>query len=213
MTADQPHQALRRFHAVGDRHDLGQHRHMVGQLVGYPEDARAGQEIHVLGPAAEQVRCRPAMQAVAVILGVLTHVVGVVVAAEMAFPAGDIGGGHDPVAYLQRPAFAVAHLAAKRHDLADILMAADERVSQVLFLGRAGVLLALATEGVLVGAADSGIADLHDDATLCRLRHGKIVQGDPPRLLHHGCAYLGHGTISCLPPPLGRFLLVTNLPD
>src|SRR5690348_18166123 len=101
------------------------------------------------------------MQAVAVVLHVLAHVVGIAVAAEMAVSAGDIGGGHDAVAGPERAPLAVEDLATDGDDLADILVAADERIGQVALMGRAGILLALAAEGVLVGAADAGIVHLH----------------------------------------------------
>ena len=72
-----------------------------------------GQQVHVFRPAAEQMRRAAAMQAVAVVLQVLAHVVGIAVAAEMAGAAGDIGAGHDAVADLERPPFAVEHVAAE----------------------------------------------------------------------------------------------------
>ena len=74
----QPEQGHRGFHAMGHRHHLGDHRDLVRQTVGHPEDGRAGKQVEVLGPAAEQVRRTRAVQAVPVVLQVLAEVVRVV---------------------------------------------------------------------------------------------------------------------------------------
>src|SRR5260221_190152 len=82
---------------------------------------------------------------------------------------------HDAVADLEGLALAVQHLAAQRHHLADVLMAADQRICQIPLMRRAGILLALAAEGVLVGAADTGKMHLHDHRAGLRIRHGEFV--------------------------------------
>ena len=57
---------------------------------------------------------------------------------------------------------------------------------------RAGILLALAAERVLVGAANAGIPDLHDHRAGLRIRHREFVQRDATRLFGDGGADLGH---------------------
>jgi hypothetical protein len=59
-------------------------------------------------------------------------------------------------------------------------------------MGRASILLALAAEGVLVGAADAGKADLHHDGSRLRIRQREFAQRDAPRLFRDGGAHLGH---------------------
>ena len=133
------------------------------------------------------------MQAVAVVLHVLAHVVRIAVAAEMAGAAGDVGTGHDAVADLQRMALAVQHAATDRGDLADILVAADQRIGQVALMRRARVLLAFAAERVLVGAADAGIVHPHDHGARFGLGQRKVPQGDAAGPFHHRGADLVHG--------------------
>ena len=190
--ADESEKRLRRLDAMGHRHDLRQHRNVIRQVVRNSEQLRAREQVHVLGPAAEEMGRPAAMQAVAVVLEVLAHVIGIAVAAEMAVAAGDIGGRHDAVAGLERPPLAVEDLAAGRDHLADILVTADQRIGQIPFVRGAGILLALAAEGVLVGAADSGIVHLHDHRAGRGIGHRKFVQCDHAGTLGDGRSNHAH---------------------
>src|SRR5207245_4571599 len=113
------------------------------------------QELHVRIPTAEEVRRRASVKAVSVVLQVLPEVVRVVAQAEDAGAARDVGAGNDPVAWPQRPPFAVGYRirAADGLDDSHVLVAADERVDDVALVVRSGVLLRLAAVSVLVRAA------------------------------------------------------------
>src|SRR4029079_9209223 len=132
------------------------------------------------------MRCRPAMQAVAVVFEVLAHVVGITVAAEMALPTGDIRGRYDTVPGFEKTPLAVVNLTAGGHHFADILMTADERICQIPLVRGSGVLLALAAEGVFMGAADSGVVHLHDDGAGRGIGHRKFPQRDDAGTLGDG---------------------------
>src|SRR5262245_22578119 len=158
---------------------------------------------------------RAAVQAVAVILEVLAHVVGVTVAAEMAVAAGDIGSGHDTVPGFQRTSLAVVDLTTGRDHLADILMTANERVGQILFVRRSGILLGFAAEGVLVGTADSGVVHLHDHCAGCRIRHRKFAQHDDAWTLGDRCPNNAHEftrAVSGLPRASARMRAASRMP-
>ncbi len=134
------------------------------------------------------------MQAVAIVLHMLAEIIGIVVEAEVAGAAGDVGGRHHPVPDLERHAFAVQHRAPGFNDLAHRLVAADQRIDQVALVRRAGILLALAAKGVLVGAADAGTVNLDDDGAAFGLRHRKFLDryaagpfGDGGANLDHCC--------------------------
>ena len=191
--ADQPEQALRRLDAVRHRHDLGQHRNVVRQIVRHPKDRRARQEVHVLRPAAEQMRRRAAMQAVAVVLQVLAHVVrDSRCGRNGSAPQATLAPGTMRSPTLSgRPSLSSTSPPSRDH-LADILVAADQRIGEIALMRRAGILLALAAEGVLVGAADAGKAHLHDHRAGPRIRHRELVQRDATRPFGDGGANLGH---------------------
>ena len=54
-----PSTAMRLVDAVRHRHHFGDDRDLVGQVLGHAEDRCARQQVHVLRPAAEQVRRGP----------------------------------------------------------------------------------------------------------------------------------------------------------
>ena len=150
--ARQPRRALE---AVGDREDLGQHRHVVRQPLGHAEHRRARLEVEEVRPAAEQMRRVVARERVAVVLDVAAEVVREPAGAHPALPAGAVGRRHDAVADRQRRAVAGARAAVadRGHD-ADVLVALDDRVGRRARVLGARVLLGLAAVGVLVGPAD-----------------------------------------------------------
>ena len=179
---------------MGDSHDLGQHGHVIRQGVRHAEEHGARQQDHVFRPAAEQMGRAATMQAVAVILQVLAHVIGVAVEAGPAAAAGDVGAGNDAVAAAQHPAFAVEHLAARGHDLADIFVPADQRVGQVALMWRAAVLFALAEKCVFIGAADARVAQLQDNLARFGVRYREGPETDLARPLDHGRPCCRHST-------------------
>ena len=148
-------QPRRSLEAVGDREDLGQHRHVVRQPLGHAEDRRARLQVQEVGPAAEQMRRVIARQRVAVVLDVAAEVVREAAGAHPAVPAGAVGRRHDAVADRERRAVAGARAAVpdRGHD-ADVLVALDDRVGRRARVLGARVLLGLTAVGVLVGAAD-----------------------------------------------------------
>jgi len=112
------------------------------------------------------------------------------------------GAGHDAVARRQHAAVAVANLAAGRDHDADVLVPADQRVLEVALVVGAGVLLALAPEGVLVGAADPGQPHADHDRARPRVRDGELADLEHAgRGRHHGAGG-GHGR---RPSLLGRW--------
>src|SRR5882672_12797848 len=82
-------------------------------------------------------------------------------------------------------------------------MAADQRICQIPLMRRARILLALPPEGVLVGAANAGKVDLHDDRPWPRIRHCKFAQRNATGLFGDGGADHGHASILLV---LGRAL-------
>ena len=88
--------AHRLVEPVRDRHRLGQHRHLVGNLVRHAEQRRAGEQVHPLGPSAPEARRPRQGQRVAVVLEPLAHEVRLAAPAPPAGPAGDIRRRHDP---------------------------------------------------------------------------------------------------------------------
>ena len=121
-----------------------------------------------------------------------TEVVRLVGEAVPARAAGDVRPGNDAVARLQRPAVLSEDLTAGRLDHADVLVPADERVLDLPFVRRAGVLEGLATPGVLVRAAYPGVADAHQDRPRLRLGDGKPLDLQVTRRSHHGCPHIAH---------------------
>src|ERR1700694_2032972 len=103
-----------------------------------------------------------AVQAVGVVLKLRAEVVRIVVQAEGAPPARYVCSGHDSVSDPQRATLAVGDGigASYRLDDADVLVPADEWISQLSLVVRAGVLLGLPPVGVLVSAADTRIDNL-----------------------------------------------------
>src|SRR5207244_4210473 len=77
-------------------HHLGQGCDLVRQTVGHTKERCSWKQVHVFRPAAEKVRRVGRMQAVAVVLQVLTEVVRGGVEAEDAVTAWDVRGGHEP---------------------------------------------------------------------------------------------------------------------
>ena len=153
--ADVGREQPRRVEAVRHRHLLGEDRDVGREAVGDPEDRRAREQVEVLGPAAEEVRRAGRVEAVSVVLQALAGVVGEAVAAEVAGAAGDVGGRHDPVAGAEQDTLAIEYLAAGLGHHAHVLVAADQRESDLDLVRRPGVLLRLTAVGVLVGAADA----------------------------------------------------------
>src|SRR3989475_9466127 len=137
-------------------HHLGQGCDLVRQTVGHTKERCSWKQVHVFRPAAEKVRRVGRMQAVAVVLQVLTEVVRVVVEAEDAVTAWDVRGGNDPVAGAQRASFATREGVATSDGLdhSHVLMATDQRIDDVALVIGACVLLRLTAVGVLVRAAD-----------------------------------------------------------
>ena len=115
---------------VRDRHRLGEHRHLVGHLVRHPEERRAGEQVHPLGPAAPQTRRPRQRQRVAVVLEPLAHEVRLAAQAPPAAPARDVRRRHDPRADLEHVAELVdePRAVAELGEHADVLVPADQRV-------------------------------------------------------------------------------------
>ena len=150
-----PWHLRRQVEAVGHREQLGQHGDVGGQSVGHMEDRCTRSQVEVLRPSTEQEGRLRARQRVAVVLQPTTEVVRVVAATELAFAAGPVRSGHDAIADAQRCAVEGCRPAvADGGDDADVLVSLDDRERCRRSVVGAGVLLGLAAERVLVGAAD-----------------------------------------------------------
>ena len=165
--------------AGGTGHQLGEHGHPGRQPVRNLVDEGVGPQIEVLGPAAEQVGRLGAGEGVAVALGVVAPDVAHDVGAGVAAATDDVRAHGDPVANGEPAAVELDPLRGGRCDVrddADVLVALDDRERGVGLGRRAGVLLGLAEEGVLVGAADARHLDLHEQ--------GPVGERGPRELLH-----------------------------
>ena len=128
-----------------------------GSESGTRKIAGAGLEVEVLRPAAEQVRRDIGGERVAVAVEVGAEEVREAALAGGAVAAGAVRRGHHAVAGLERRAVARVRGGALPHGLddPDVLVTLDQRVRRPALRLAARVLLDLAAERVLVGAADA----------------------------------------------------------
>src|SRR5581483_7236435 len=144
----------------------------------------AGQQVHQLRPAAEQMRHVGTAERVAVVLDVGAQVVRIAAVQAVRAPSTrDIGGGHDSVTHGQGQ----AHLVEGRWPVSDcldhthVLVAADERVGGVALVHGPRVLLALASPRVLVRAADARILHSQQDRPRLWVGPREAFHREPPR--------------------------------
>jgi hypothetical protein len=116
----------------------------------------------------------------------LAEVVGVAVEAVVAVPTRHIGARHNSVAFLENGAATVEDGTAHGDDGPDVLMTADQRVLDVKFMRRPGVLLGLAAKRVFVGTADPGEVQGNHNYARLRFWNGEFANDEPAWPLHHG---------------------------